>query len=264
MRALNIPRDLVARIGEQGWNEIPAEARAGLSDPAPAQPDYLFALAEVYRLKAAHQGGSAVAEDAGERGALPTDEGFLHFVDAQLSWDRAMAEGLVAARRAYPEALVVGIMGRGHVDSGYGVPHQLTDLGETSVVSLVPVDVGEPCRTMPPDLADAAFTVPAVRNFHASPPRPRLGVTLEATEGGLAVVDVQAQGVGAAAGLEAGDVIFEAAGLPVAGTGQLRAVLARQAWGTWLPLAVRREGHVLELVARFPPRVHDLDAAPDH
>jgi S1-C subfamily serine protease len=57
-----------------------------------------------------------------------------------------------------------------------------------------------------------------------------------------------------ATGIEAGDVIVEAAGLPVAGGGDLIATVKRQSPGTWLPLKIRRAGATIDRVARFPPR----------
>ena len=49
-----------------------------------------------------------------------------------------------------------------------------------------------------------------------------------------------------------GDVITFAAGVAVRATGELIAIVGRQAPGTWLPLEVRRDGSLLSLVAKFP------------
>jgi S1-C subfamily serine protease len=57
--------------------------------------------------------------------------------------------------------------------------------------------------------------------------------------------------VAAASGLLAGDVVLAAAGEAISGPGALGQVLRRQAPGTWLPLVVRRDGRMLDLVARF-------------
>ena len=53
---------------------------------------------------------------------------FQRFVEAQLTWDRAMAEALAGAKRTFSDATIVGVLGSGHVQDGYGVPHQLKDL----------------------------------------------------------------------------------------------------------------------------------------
>ena len=56
-----------------------------------------------------------------------------------------MAEALAAAHRRDPEALIVGIIGRGHLEYGHGIPHQLADLGIDDVGVLLPVDADDDC-----------------------------------------------------------------------------------------------------------------------
>ena len=56
-----------------------------------------------------------------------------------------MAEALARSRRlagsAGEKPLVVGVMGSGHIRFGYGVPHQLRDLGVKNIGTLLPVRV---------------------------------------------------------------------------------------------------------------------------
>jgi uncharacterized iron-regulated protein len=236
MRALNIDRALVSRVGREGWAAIPAAEREGVSDPASPTPAYRSMLAE------------AMAAHGGE--AAPSDAGMQRFVEAQLTWDRALAEGLVAAARAYPDALIVGIMGTGHLEHGYGVPHQLSALGERDVTVLLPWDVDRDCSRLTPDLADAVFgIVPAVESAEGTP---HLGVTLAPEASGVRVAGVTPGSVAAGAGLRRGDVILEAGGAHIATAADLRAVVDAQAPGTWLPLRIRRGGRTREIVARFP------------
>ena len=56
-----------------------------------------------------------------------------------------------------------------------------------------------------------------------------------------------------AAGIRDGDVISEAAGVPLKEFTDLRTVVQRQAAGTWLPLKVKRQNETLEIIAKFPP-----------
>ena len=236
MRALNIDRALVSRVGREGWAAVPVGAREGVSDPAPPTPAYRSMLAD------------AMAAHGGE--AAPSHDGMQRFVDAQLTWDRALAEGLVAAARAYPDALIVGIMGTGHLEHGYGVPHQLAALGERSATVLLPWDTDRDCAKLTPDLADAVFGIaPAVE---APDHGPHLGVTLAPARDGVRVADVTQGSVAAAAGLRRDDVVVEAAGTPTTTPADLRAVVDAQAPGTWLPLRVRRGARTREIVARFP------------
>jgi NADPH-dependent 2,4-dienoyl-CoA reductase/sulfur reductase-like enzyme len=182
---------------------------------------------------------------------METEE-FEWFVEAQLTWDRAMAEGLADASRQQPEALVVGIMGRGHVEHRYGIPHQLADLGIQDAAALLPVEPMEDCAELPAGLADAVFVVEPATHVEKPRPRARLGILIEETEDGVRVKEVMAESVAAATGIEAGDIVVSAAGFPVAKNSELIGIVQRQAPGTWLPLTIRRGGSETELVAKFP------------
>ena len=223
MRALNVDRALVSRVGREGWAAVPVGAREGVSDPAPPTSAYRTMLAE------------AMAAHGGE--AAPSDAGMQRFVEAQLTWDRALAEGLVAAAREHPDALIVGIMGTGHLEHGYGVPHQLAALGERSATVLLPWDTDRDCAKLTPDLADAVFGIaPAVE---APDHGPHLGVTLAPARDGVRVADVT-PGASRPPRAARDDVVVEAAGTHTTTPADLRAVVDAQAPGTWLPLRVRR------------------------
>jgi len=116
--ALNIDRELVSLVGQQGWQALSDEQRMGLAKPAPASDDYRDSLARLYAYKQtlinASEGEDAAEPDLEE---ISRSDEFSNFVDAQLTWDRAMAEALAAAHRRDPKAIVVGIVGRGHLES---------------------------------------------------------------------------------------------------------------------------------------------------
>jgi uncharacterized iron-regulated protein len=62
-------------------------------------------------------------------------------VRAQQTWDRAFACGIADSLKAHPDRLVVGVIGRGHVEFSYGTPYQLKDLGVRDVGVLLPHDL---------------------------------------------------------------------------------------------------------------------------
>ncbi len=47
MFAINVQRSLIARVGEEGWADIPTAEREGVSDPAPVSDGYRHRLAHV-------------------------------------------------------------------------------------------------------------------------------------------------------------------------------------------------------------------------
>ena len=146
---------------------------------------------------------------------------------------------------------MVGIVGRGHVDYGYGIPHQLADMGIEDVDVLVPLDSTADCEPLPADLASAVFVVDA-ESETPLPPRPLLGIIIEGSDAGVRVTQVVEGSVAAQSGLAEGDVIEAAAGFKTTTNSSLVEIIQRQAPGTWLPLKVKRGDESLELLAKFP------------
>ena len=257
MIAINIDRALVARVMREGWAAVPADQRGGLSDPASAVGDYLNYLAGVIvakqRLGAANrprkEGTRPIEPDLAS--VMESDE-FKRFVAAQLTWDRAMAEALVEARRKRPGSLVVGVLGQGHAQFGHGVPHQLADLGIADAAVVLPVDSATACKGLPANIADAVFVVAPSERVEPAPPKPRLGVRIQRTDDGVRIVQVMEGSVAEASNLAAGDIVVSAAGRPIEKVSQVIAIVGRQAPGTWLPFTIRRDGKDLKVVAKFP------------
>ena len=243
MQALNVDQALVREIRLKGFDGVPADKREGISRPAAAAGPYLDFLFTAY---AEHQRAS----DKPKAGRHDPD--FQHFVEAQQFWDRAMAQGIAAARSRNPAALVVGIMGKGHVERGFGVPSQLANLGVGKVASLLPWEAAGDCSDMVPGYAYAVFGM-APPAHSPEVQKPRLGVQVEDVAEGVRIIKVTKGSVADVAGMRDGDVVAEAAGIAVRQYPDLITVVQRQAHGTWLPLKIKRHGESLDLVAKFPP-----------
>lgn len=243
MIALNVERDLVRAVRAKGMEAVAPEQREGVSDSAPASADYLTRLFDAY---AQHPEGKASAP-------ARTDPEFGRFVQAQLVWDRAMAQALAAAAARDPDALIVGIMGSRHIAHGDGVPHQLESLGIKRVVSLLPWDHEADCNDFSASLASAVYGLPYLRPAPPAPPPPLLGIRIDDAADGVRVISVGPGSIAEAAGLRAEDVLTEAAGTAVKTTGELKVIVSRMAPGTWLPLSAKRGGELVALTAKFPP-----------
>jgi len=127
MKALNCRRALVTEVGKLGWDAIPVSDRDGLTPALPASArhrQYLFDITGGTR-------SDRPAKDA-------QDPEFDRFVRAQQTWDRAFACNIAHALEETPDALVVGVIGRGHLEYGHGTPSQLSDLGIEDVAVLLP------------------------------------------------------------------------------------------------------------------------------
>jgi len=242
--AVNVERSLIQAVSKEGYAAIPASEREGVSEPAPAIEAYEDMLLASWRdhLPPDKQQDAALARQDAE---------FRRFVESQLVWDRAMAQGIAEAARQKPGAVVVGLMGSGHVIHGWGVSHQLQQMGRKAPLALLPWDRDGDCASLVPGLADAVFGV-AEPPRTAAVTRPRLGITLEPAENGVRIGAVTAGSIAERTGLRKGDVIIEIAGVRPEQAIEVAAAVARQAPGTWLPLKIQRGSRTLEFVAKFP------------
>jgi uncharacterized iron-regulated protein len=248
MVALNVERSLVRRVGDQGWEAVPPAEREGVSDPAAASSEYLTTLYESYvqHLPADQRPAEPPSEDDLREPA------FVRFVQSMQVWDRAMAEAIALRVTREPRSTVVAIMGSGHLRGGYGVPHQLRQLGVANPVVALPWETNEDCAQLTAGVSDLVFGVAPQADPAAD--RPRLGVRLDEGPDGVVIQEVVADSVAQAAGIRAGDRVKVVAGLPVRQVEDVLAAVRQQAPGTWLPLTVQRGTQSVELVARFPPK----------
>jgi uncharacterized iron-regulated protein len=253
--ALNVERALIAEIARKGWNAIPEENREGVSTPAPASEPYRRSLAEIHLLKQQvreegkwpEQMPAVSKEELKEVMGAPE---FRRFVEAQLTWDRAMAEMLAREATRSDRPLVIGIIGRGHLENRWGVPHQLESLALDDAAVLLPWR-REHCGAITPDVADAVFLLDE-ENPQSAPQGPRLGIMVTPHRDGLQIVMVGAGGVADAAGLTANDIIVSVGGANVRRPEDLTALVRKQTPGAPLPMTVRRGDETLQVVARFP------------
>ncbi|MDH5552046.1 MAG: ChaN family lipoprotein [Nitrosomonas sp.] len=247
MRALNIETSLRRKVSEKGFYGVPVEDREGLTRPAEPSIDYLNFLLPIYKQ---HDRENKTKGEIDHN-----DPDFRRFIAGQQLWDRAMAEVIHTALDDSGEAerpLVVGVMGSGHILHGYGVPHQLRDLGVLDITSLLPWDTGRSCKRFVSGFADAVFGVVPYVSQISQPMRQRLGIRFEFAHGGGHVLQVEKDSIAENTGLKEADVIMKIAGLEIKDISDVINVVKRHAPGTWLPLEVKRGDKMMEMVAKFP------------
>jgi uncharacterized iron-regulated protein len=150
MLALNCYRALVTRVGKEGWENVPEAERDGLTPAAPATPAYRRYLRKIGERFGKHPvRGKAIDED--------------RFIRAQQTWDRAFAcnieRALREARASASSPLIVGIIGRGHLEFGHGTPYQLKDLGVGKVGVLLTSERAEFEFSAMKGMSDAVFRI---------------------------------------------------------------------------------------------------------
>lgn len=140
LRAVNVERSTARAVASGGWSALPAELAQSLGTPAKPPAAYVDDLRQSFDGHAAH----IKDHKSGEAD-------FQRFLDAQLLWDRAMAQGIAEQSRQRP---VAALMGSGHIRFGHGVPHQLHDLGIGPVFTMIPWSEQEDCSEMAAGFAD--------------------------------------------------------------------------------------------------------------
>ena len=255
MVALNVDRTLINRVSKNGWKSVPVSERDGVGDPAPVPNDYIEMLAHVY---GNHDNGTGENNGAPKEPGL-ADPRFANFVDVQVTWDRAMAEAaataLKNARNQGRNPQLVAVIGRGHMDQGYGVPTQLAGLGVNDIKVLTPWDKLRSCEDLAqnPPPADLVFGLATTDDYLPDEAEgPKLGVLLEKTEAGIVIKDVLKDSIAETAGLQVDDIVVHAAGQPLKTTSDLITIIKAMNPGTLLPLTIQRAGHEREIIARFP------------
>jgi len=143
--ALNVTREKVNDAVDRGWEFAPV----GMTPPAQPTRPYIRHLVKSFQR---HKFPGAELDMTVEGPA------FRRFVQKQLLWDRAMAEGIdVQLSAAEPPSLVVAFIGSGHLMHGFGVPHQLQSLGIEKVMTMIPWDRHLDCSVLKAGFADVVY-----------------------------------------------------------------------------------------------------------
>jgi hypothetical protein len=248
MLALNIDSRLRKEISLKGFDSLLEDKLKGVTRPAEPSDAYLEYLMPIYKKHGRNNKDKDKDKDKDEIGVDDSD--FQRFVRGQLLWDRAMAQALYSALNRQGRPLVVGIMGAGHIRYGYGVPHQLMDLGIEDVAMLLPWESNKACEQLVTGIADAVFGVASYADPHL-PQRQRLGIRFEMVQKGARILQIERGSVAETAGLIDEDIITEIAGLEVRQINDVIEAVQRQAPGTWLPLRVTRGSETIEIIAKF-------------
>lgn len=164
LHGLNVDRAIVRRVAAEGFAALPDAERAGLPTPRPASPGYRARLADAWR-----EHRCRPADDA--------DPGFARFVEAQRTWDAVMAAALARLADDAPDAIVVAIVGRGHVEHGDGIVADLAAHGRDAL-ALLPWETTAACTDLAPDLANAVFGIAPLASEIPEPPPSRCGPAL--------------------------------------------------------------------------------------
>jgi uncharacterized iron-regulated protein len=240
MFALNAPRDVVTAVRKKGFKNLTPEEAAHIpADVDTSSPEHrtLFKSFFAEGGDALHSGMSDAQWDA--------------MIAAQATWDATMAFHAVKALQEHggQEAVMVVLVGSGHVVYGLGIQRQAARHFQGNIATVVPVNVrdqeGHEVKTVQASYADFVWGLPA----QTDPLYPSLGLSTNPVEGAKALkVILVSEGTPAEkAGAQVGDVIVSLDGTAVPDKETLNRLVAAKRWGDEAALAVKRGGETKTL-----------------
>jgi uncharacterized iron-regulated protein len=239
MVALNVEREVITSVRKAGFDGLAPTDRAKL----PAQVN--LASEEHRQLFTAFMGGA-------HSGMTPAEmEGMFR---AQCTWDAVMGHNAVKALAAEkdPRAVMVVMVGFGHVAYGLGVERQAALLGgppAASVVAMAAVDDQGRPASVRASLGDFLWGTPADSEV---PAFPSLGASLSDKPGSAAgptVTTVRAGSPAQKAGVLKDDVVAAVDGQTTADKEAVLIKVGTKSWGDQLAIDVVRGGQRQTLTA---------------
>ena len=250
MFGVNAPRALVQTVRMKGFDALTPEQRVYL-------PERIDLDSEEHKQLFRAFFGSADAL----HGNLP-DEMFQAMFRAQCTWDAAMAWNAVQALKKHggEKAIMVVLIGAGHVAYGLGAERQAKLWFDGRIASLVPIPVSDAERetvvtSVRASYADFVWGLPP----ETDPLYPSLGVSTPEQKSGerYKVIAVAKGSVGATAGFAVGDELVSVDGVPIADKETTNRLMSTRRWGDTAEYKVMRGGQEVTLTAHFrrqPPR----------
>lgn len=244
MYGLNVPREIVQTMRKEGRQALTEEQANLLPERIETENEEHRRLFRAF-----------FADSEGLHGGM-TDEQFEGMFRAQCTWDGAMAHNALRALAGATDdsAILVVLVGSGHVAYGLGVERQARLTFAGRIASVLPIEVEDEETDLPVRAARASYAsffwgIPLERD----PLYPALGVSLAERPAGerLPVLYVASDSVAEAAGFEVGDILQSMDGVPIDEKETLHRLMAGKRWADGAKFSVRRGAEELELVALF-------------
>jgi uncharacterized iron-regulated protein len=244
LHGVNVPRELVSDVRKKGFDGLTAEQKTLIP------PKIDVENADHRRLF------KAFFEDSDSMHAASMSEAMWDgMFRAQCTWDAAMAWNAVAALRKAndPNAVMVVLIGAGHVAYGLGAQRQAAlwfDGASASVIPIPVLDEKDRVVKVRASYADFVWGVPK----ETDPPYPVLGLsTRDPKDGseGWPVINVAKDSVAQAAGFEVGDLLLSMDGTSLKVKGTFNRLMAEKRWSDTAAFEVKRGEEQVTLHAKF-------------
>ena len=233
MYAINAPREVVSAVRNKGFKGLTPEEAAHIPTQIDAKnADHLRLFkASFDEEESFHMGGS--------------DEQWQAMLNAQCTWDATMGWNAVAplGKDPDPKAVMVVLVGSGHVQYGLGIERQARQWFKGKIASVIPVTVEDdkkgPVKAVQASYANFVWGIPPeVGSLY-----PELGLAthFRADDKLLEVLDVEKDTPASAAGFRVGDVLLTMDAVAIPDKATLARLVAGKRWGDAAAFTLRRE-----------------------
>jgi S1-C subfamily serine protease len=176
-------------------------------------------------------------------------------LSAQCTWDATMGYNAVQAVKQVndPKAIMVVLVGSGHVAYGLGIERQARKWFDGTITSLIPVAVTMrtvgPIKSVRASYANFTWGVPE----ELDSAYPTLGTSTAVGQGDTArrVIIVQKGSPADQAGIKVGDVMTTLDGTPLTDKETFSRLMAAKRWGDTAAIGIRRGDQALTVTAVF-------------
>lgn len=253
LHGVNTPREVVSKVRKEGFEGLSEGERRHVPEAVDLESD------EHRRLFRAFFEGD---EDDDAMHSGMTDEQLAAMFAAQATWDATMGYNAVRVLQAHddPDAVLVVLVGSGHVAYGLGIERQAAHWFDGAVASVIPIPVededGERFETVQASYADFVWGLPPA----GDPLFPNLGLSSTAVSDDdprRRVIHVVSDSVAATAGFQVGDVLLEMDGAPLPDRETLQRLMAEKRWGDRAAFTVERDGETVALTTWFRRSLDD-------
>lgn len=244
--ALNAPREVVAAVRKKGFANLTAEEAAHIpKDIDTSNPDHLAFFKATF---ADTTGGPMI------HGGGMTDDMWKSMLSAQATWDATMGWHAVQALKQFGgnDAIMVVLVGSGHVAYGLGIEHQARQWFKEPIASIIPMEVSDdlkPIGTVRGSYANFIWGVPEELDSLY----PSTGLSTRSIDGGkaLQVLAPEASSLAAKVGFKENDVLVSLDGTPIADKETLSRLTAAKRWGDAAVFVVKRGTETVTVTMPF-------------
>jgi uncharacterized iron-regulated protein len=242
MFAVNSPRDVVTAVRRKGFANLTPEEAAHIPTEVDVDSEDHMTF-----FKASFGDGDAM------HGGMSPDA-WKGMLSAQATWDATMGWNAVKAleKRGGPKAIMVVLVGSGHVAYGVGIERQARRWFDGEIRTLVPVPVRDdkgPIGEVAATYADIVWGV--AYEDESRFPTTGISTRADAKAGLRQVIMVERDSPAARAGVAVGDYLVSLDGTPVPDRETMNVVMAGKTWGDTATLVVKRGDQELPLTLAF-------------